>query len=59
MLLWSKKVDGVGAEVVGVEHPSAEGDGDAELMFFIALAVERNESQACWRSQTGSAGRKR
>ena len=41
-----EEIHDVGAEVVGVEHPSAIGDGDAELMFFIALAVERDESQA-------------
>ena len=35
----------VGAEGVGVEHPSAIRDGDAELMLFVALAVQRNESQ--------------
>ena len=35
----------VGAEVVSVENPAMEGDGYAELMFFIALAVELDESE--------------
>ena len=41
-----EKIVDIGFEVVGVEHPSAVRDGDAELMFFVALAVERNESEA-------------
>src|ERR1700690_2063292 len=41
-----EEIDYVGAEVVGVENPSAVGDGYAELMFFVALAVERDEPQA-------------
>ncbi len=35
----------VGAEVVGVENPSAVRDGDAELMFFVALAVQGDEAK--------------
>ena len=40
-----EEIHDVGAEVIGVEDPSAKGDGHAELMLFVALAVERNESQ--------------
>jgi hypothetical protein len=36
-----EEIMGMGAEGVGVEPPSAEGDGDAELMLFVALAVQR------------------
>ena len=39
-----EKIGDVGFEVIGVEDPSAVRDGDAELMFFIALAVERDET---------------
>ncbi len=35
----------IGAEGVGVENPSAIGDGHAELMFLVALAVEGNEPE--------------
>ena len=41
-----EEIHDVGAEVIGVENPAVIGDGDSELVFFIALAVERNESQA-------------
>src|ERR1700730_10136764 len=34
---------GAGLEGVGVEHPSAEGNLHAELMLFVALAVQWSE----------------
>ena len=40
-----EEVGGVGLEVVGIESPSANGDGYSELMFFIPLSVQRNECQ--------------
>ena len=40
-----EEIRDVGAEVVGVEHPAMEGNGDSELMFFIALSVEWDESE--------------
>ena len=40
-----KEVSGAGEEIIGVEGPAAEGDSDAELMFFIALAMKRDEAQ--------------
>src|ERR1035437_10997628 len=43
-----------GAEGVGVERPSAKRDGDAELMLFVALAMERNESATTCRAQIRS-----
>ena len=46
MLLWSRKFWTLVLKVVGIEHPSAVRDGDAELMFFIALAGERGVSKA-------------
>jgi len=36
-----EKIGDIGFESVGVENPSAVGDGDSELMFFVALTVER------------------
>ena len=39
-----EEIVGAGAESVGVERPSAEGDGDPELVLFVPLAVERNEA---------------
>src|SRR4029077_6374847 len=39
-----KKIMGAGAEGVGVEDPSAIRNAYAELVFFIPLAVQRNES---------------
>src|SRR5664279_2767134 len=38
-----EEIIGSGAEGVGVERPSAEGYGDAELMLFVAFAVQRDE----------------
>ena len=43
-----EKIGDIGFEGIGVEDPSAVRDGDAELMFFIALTVERQEA-AAWR----------
>lgn len=40
-----EKIYHVRAEVIGVNNPSVEGDGDAELMLFVAFSVKRNESQ--------------
>jgi len=34
-----------GEEVVGVESPAAQGNSDAKLMFFVALAMKRDETQ--------------
>jgi len=39
-----EKIGDVSLEVVGVEHPSAIRDGDAELMLFVALTVKWKES---------------
>src|ERR1700736_4587056 len=36
-----EEIVGVGLKGVGIESPTAIGDGDAELMFFVALAVQR------------------
>ncbi len=41
-----EKIAGVGLEVIGVKNPSPKRDGDAELMLFVAFAVERGKSQA-------------
>ena len=41
-----EKIGDIGFEGIGVEDPSAVRDGDAELMLFVALAVER-EMDAC------------
>ena len=38
-----EEVVDAGLEGVGVEEPAAEGNLDAELMLFVALAVERGE----------------
>ena len=35
-----EEIGDVGFESVGVENPSAIGDGHSELMFFVALAVQ-------------------
>src|SRR6202007_3146936 len=40
-----EKVPGAGEEVVGIDGPTAQGNGKAELVFFVALAVKRYESQ--------------
>src|SRR5579872_8822 len=40
-----EKIGCVGAEGVGIENPSAPGNVDAELRFFVTLAVERDESE--------------
>src|SRR6266481_7047601 len=39
-----EEIASVGLEIVGVEHPPAIGDGDSELMFFVALAVKGKET---------------
>jgi hypothetical protein len=41
-----KKIGDVGLEVIGVEDPPAERDGNAELMFFVAFTGERQEAAA-------------
>jgi len=43
-----EKIADVGLEVIGVEDPSAVRDGDAELMFLVALTVERQKAAAGW-----------
>jgi hypothetical protein len=40
-----EKISHVGFEVVGIEHPSAVGDVDTELMFLVAFARQRAESE--------------
>ena len=40
-----EEIRDVGLEVIGVEYPSAVRDGNAELMFFVALAGQRDETQ--------------
>lgn len=40
-----EEVGGVGLEVVGIESPSANGDGYSELMFFVPLSVQGNETK--------------
>src|SRR5712691_5418807 len=63
MVLWSKKFRTRGAESVGIERPSAEGNGHAELMFFVTLAEERDEFATICRAQlrqrTGSGEQRR
>src|SRR5208283_3445893 len=39
-----EKIGSLGFEVVGVKDPSTVRNGDAELMFFVALAVEWQEA---------------
>src|ERR1035437_4409448 len=41
-----EKIRDIGFEGVGVEDPSAVRNGDAELMFFVALTVERQKLAA-------------
>ena len=41
-----EKIGDVGLKVIGIENPSAVRDGDAELMFFVAFTVQRDEAQA-------------
>ena len=38
-----EKIGGLGFESIGIEDPSSVRDGNTELMFFVALAVERND----------------
>src|SRR5215469_7432147 len=40
-----KEIDSPGAEVVGINDPPPERYSDTELVFFIELAMERNEPQ--------------
>ena len=58
-----KKVHDPGAEGIGIEHPAAIRNGDAELIFFIALAMQRNKSQCCWlgklQQRTGGGDQRR
>jgi hypothetical protein len=51
-----EKIGDIGFEVIGVEDPSAVRDGDAELMFFVALTVERLKTKqaACCRCRDSS-----
>ena len=42
-----EEVVDTGFEGVGVEEPAAEGDLNAELVLFVAFAVERGEAGAC------------
>src|SRR5271154_3464601 len=44
-IIMVKEICGQGLEIVCVDGPAAEGNGDAELVFFVALAVQRNEAQ--------------
>ena len=39
-----KEVCGAREKVIGVKGPTAQGNGDAELMLFVALAVKRDEA---------------
>src|SRR3984885_9423918 len=41
-----EKIDYVGAEVVGIDHPAAKRNCYSELVLFVALAMERGVSQA-------------
>ena len=38
-------VGGASEEVVGVERPAVRGNGYAELVFFVAFAMERRKTQ--------------
>jgi hypothetical protein len=38
-----EKIGGIGFKGIGVEDPSTVRNGDAELMFFVALTVERQK----------------
>ncbi len=40
-----EEVPGAGEEIAGVERPAAKGNSDAELMLFVALAVERDKAE--------------
>ncbi len=53
-----EEVVDAGLEGVGVEQPAAEGDLDAELVLFVALAVERLKSVllACANCDDGASG---
>src|SRR6267143_2447323 len=39
-----KEIAGAGFEIVRVENPTAIGNGDSELMLFVALSVKRQET---------------
>ena len=39
-----KEIVSIGLEVVDIENPSAIGNGDSELMFFVAFSQEREEA---------------
>ena len=43
-----QKIGDVGLEGIGVEDPSAVRDGDAVLMFFVALPGKRQETAVRW-----------
>ena len=38
-----KEIVGAGDEIIGVDGPALDGNGEAELMFFVAFAVQRNK----------------
>ncbi len=51
-----EEIFGAGLEGVGVEQPAAEGNLHAELMLFVALAVQRDEAGVAWSAHTARAG---
>ncbi len=40
-----EEIVGKGLEVVGIKRPAAKGNGDAELVFFIPLSVQRKKAE--------------
>src|SRR5690242_10168923 len=44
-IIMVEEIFGTSQEIAGVERPSVERNGDAKLVFFIALTVERDEPQ--------------
>src|SRR2546425_7149502 len=41
-----EKIPYAGAEIIRFDHPSADGNRDSKLMFFVAFAAQRNETKA-------------
>ena len=46
MGLWSKKLLRCGPEVVEINRPAAHRNGQTDLIFLVALAVQRQEAQS-------------
>ena len=40
-------------KIIGIERPALDGNGDAELMLFVALPTQRNEIKLLLRLDIG------